>query len=231
MSRRRLLHGGPGLPGCARRGRRTRHLLHRVSFARRVPAAGVRVLPGRVPRRPHSQSGRAVQPRDQVRRRVWAMRRGLAADCFATGHYARLRGRQPTAVGLFQPLDRAKDQTYFLHVDRARLPAATAVSARRADKGRGARARAPRRAAACIDKPDSTGICFIGERPFARVPRPLHRAGSGADRGSGWRTARQHRGLAFLHARPACRPRNRRSRAATPRSRGTSRQGPARATR
>ena len=42
--------------------------LHRVSFARRVQGAGLRVFPQRAARRPDAESGRAVQSGDQVRR-------------------------------------------------------------------------------------------------------------------------------------------------------------------
>ena len=42
--------------------------LHRVSFAGRVPRAGIRPFLARIRRRPHSESGRAVQSGNQVRR-------------------------------------------------------------------------------------------------------------------------------------------------------------------
>ena len=42
--------------------------LHRVSFASRVPRTGVRPLPARIRGRPHAESGRALQPGNQVRR-------------------------------------------------------------------------------------------------------------------------------------------------------------------
>ncbi len=63
-------------------------VLHRVNFAREYRAAGIRVSAGRVPRRAHPQSGRALQPPDQVRR-VPGLCGRLGGNLFATGHYAR----------------------------------------------------------------------------------------------------------------------------------------------
>ena len=92
-----------------------------------------------------------------------AMRLGAAG--IATGHYARTRQGEDGRWQLLRGVDPAKDQSYFLHrLDQAQL----------------ARARFPlggmlksevRRIAAEIGLPnaakkDSTGICFIGERPF-----------------------------------------------------------------
>ena len=47
------------------------------------------------------------------------------------------------------------------------------------------------------DKPDSTGICFIGERPFAGFPEPLSARSPGAHRDPGRPRLGEHRGLAF----------------------------------
>jgi len=90
----------------------------------------------------------------------------LGADCIATGHYACV-GRNPHS-GLFElrkGVDAGKDQSYFLHrltqaqLARALFPLGewhkSAVRQMAADwKLPNAR------------KKDSTGICFIGERPF-----------------------------------------------------------------
>lgn len=88
----------------------------------------------------------------------------LGADKIATGHYARVRDNAGR-FELLKGLDPAKDQSYFLHrLTQAQL----------------ARSMFPigelkktevRRIAAEIGLPnakkkDSTGICFIGERPF-----------------------------------------------------------------
>ncbi len=86
--------------------------------------------------------------------------RRLGAERFATGHYARIdHGR------LLRGVDGAKDQSYFLHaLDAAQLASSefpvgglTKAEVRRIARDRGL---------PVADKRDSTGICFIGERPF-----------------------------------------------------------------
>jgi tRNA-specific 2-thiouridylase len=88
----------------------------------------------------------------------------LGAERIATGHYARVRevdGR----FELLKGLDPAKDQSYFLHrLNQAQL-AKTLFPVGELEKTE------VRRIAAQIGLPnakkkDSTGICFIGERPF-----------------------------------------------------------------
>jgi tRNA-specific 2-thiouridylase len=98
-----------------------------------------------------------------------AMRMG--ADLIATGHYARVREAAPAAgdVGprfeLLRGQDPAKDQSYFLHrlsqaqLARTRFPLG---ELRKTE----VRAIAARLGLANAAKKDSTGICFIGERPF-----------------------------------------------------------------
>jgi tRNA-uridine 2-sulfurtransferase len=88
----------------------------------------------------------------------------LGADKIATGHYARVRERA-SAFELLKGLDPAKDQSYFLHrLDQSQL-ARTLFPIGELKKTE------VRRLAAEIGLPnakkkDSTGICFIGERPF-----------------------------------------------------------------
>jgi tRNA-specific 2-thiouridylase len=88
----------------------------------------------------------------------------LGADKIATGHYARVRER----AGLFELLkaeDGSKDQSYFLHrlnqaqLSRAMFPLGEIYKREVRDIAR--KAGLPVHA-----KKDSTGICFIGERPF-----------------------------------------------------------------
>jgi tRNA-specific 2-thiouridylase len=89
----------------------------------------------------------------------------LGAAWFATGHYARLR-RTAAGVELHKARDRSKDQSYFLHaVARAQLER-TLMPLGDLQKS-AVRERARRAGLPVYDKPDSTGICFIGERPFA----------------------------------------------------------------
>jgi tRNA-specific 2-thiouridylase len=88
----------------------------------------------------------------------------LGAEKIATGHYARVRERAG-AFELLKGLDPAKDQSYFLHrLTQAQL-ARTLFPVGELKKTE------VRRLAAEIGLPnakkkDSTGICFIGERPF-----------------------------------------------------------------
>ncbi|HET9822873.1 MAG TPA: tRNA 2-thiouridine(34) synthase MnmA [Burkholderiaceae bacterium] len=88
----------------------------------------------------------------------------LGADKIATGHYARVREREGK-FELLKGLDPAKDQSYFLHrLTQAQL-ARTLFPVGELKKTE------VRRIAAEIGLPnakkkDSTGICFIGERPF-----------------------------------------------------------------
>jgi tRNA-specific 2-thiouridylase len=66
---------------------------------------------------------------------------------------------------LLRGMDRSKDQSYFLHeLTRAQL-AASAFPVGAMHKA-GVRALARARGLPVADKRDSTGICFIGERPF-----------------------------------------------------------------
>ncbi|HKT71601.1 MAG TPA: tRNA 2-thiouridine(34) synthase MnmA [Steroidobacteraceae bacterium] len=88
----------------------------------------------------------------------------LGAAVFATGHYARLR-QGPAGVELHKARDGAKDQSYFLHaVDPTHL-AQTLMPLGDLAKSE-VRERARRAGLPVFDKADSTGICFIGERPF-----------------------------------------------------------------
>lgn len=87
--------------------------------------------------------------------------RRLGAQMIATGHYAR-----STADGkLLMAADRNKDQTYFLNnvtADSLRSTLFPLGDHLKSD----VRAIAAEQALAVHDKPDSTGICFIGERRF-----------------------------------------------------------------
>ncbi|MCC7152577.1 MAG: tRNA 2-thiouridine(34) synthase MnmA, partial [Rubrivivax sp.] len=88
----------------------------------------------------------------------------LGAQHIATGHYARVR-EQDGRFELLKGLDAAKDQSYFLHrltqaqLARTRFP--LGELAKTEVRRIAARLGLPNAA-----KKDSTGICFIGERPF-----------------------------------------------------------------
>jgi tRNA-specific 2-thiouridylase len=95
----------------------------------------------------------------------------MGADTIATGHYARVRGVPDTLVSggerfeLLRGLDTAKDQSYFLHrLSQAQL-ARTRFPVGEWHKP-AVREIASRIGLSNAAKKDSTGICFIGERPF-----------------------------------------------------------------
>jgi len=121
----------------------------------------------------------------------------LGADKIATGHYARVRlNARSQKHELLKGLDPAKDQSYFLHrLNQAQL-AKTLFPVGELLKTE------VRRLALEIGLPnakkkDSTGICFIGERPFrdflkrylAKTPGPIKN-----DKGQ---TIAEHVGLSF----------------------------------
>jgi len=119
----------------------------------------------------------------------------LGAQKIATGHYARVR-ESAAGFQLLKGLDPAKDQSYFLHrlnqaqLSRAWFPVGelkkTEVRRIATDIG-----------LPVATKKDSTGICFIGDRPFreflnrylSHAPGPIE-----DDRG---RTLGRHLGLSF----------------------------------
>ena len=88
----------------------------------------------------------------------------LGAERIATGHYAQVR----EVDGLFQLLkaeDGTKDQSYFLYrLNQAQL-SKTLFPLGKIYK-RDLRALAAKLSLPNHDKKDSTGVCFIGERPF-----------------------------------------------------------------
>ncbi len=91
--------------------------------------------------------------------------RSLGADVVATGHYARVSADEHGELQLRRGRDPGKDQSYFLHaIDRralhwVRFPLGDLT--KDAVRERARDARLPNH-----DRPDSTGICFIGERRF-----------------------------------------------------------------
>lgn len=91
--------------------------------------------------------------------------RRLGGSHFATGHYARLVSNANGETELHKARDGAKDQSYFLHAVATEHLASSLMPLGELDKGT-VRERARRAGLPVFDKPDSTGICFIGERPF-----------------------------------------------------------------
>jgi tRNA-uridine 2-sulfurtransferase len=119
----------------------------------------------------------------------------LGASWIATGHYARLR---QTSAGpqLLKAADAAKDQSYFLHG-----VAGAALSRTLFPIGELRKAEVRRLAHAAglpvYDKPDSTGICFIGERPFREFLSRYLRTEPGPIENDRGMILGEHRGLAL----------------------------------
>ena len=88
----------------------------------------------------------------------------LGADCIATGHYARVR-QTGGAFQLLKAEDGTKDQSYFLYRLDQRQLSRTLFPLGGLYK-RDVREIARQAGLPVHDKKDSTGICFIGERPF-----------------------------------------------------------------
>jgi tRNA-specific 2-thiouridylase len=115
---------------------------------------------------------------------------GMGADLIATGHYAQVR-ENPFKPGLFQLMkadDGSKDQSYFLYrLNQAQLsktlfPLGTYLKLEVREMARQA-------GLINAEKKDSTGICFIGERPFQEflqryLPRKI--GGSRESNGEPW---------------------------------------------
>ncbi len=122
--------------------------------------------------------------------------RRLGAQRIATGHYARVAQDSDSGPALLKGADPAKDQSYFLHAVQRDALAMTLFPLGELRKSE-VREMAHAHGLPVFDKADSTGICFIGERPFrdflgryvATRPGPIE-AADGAVLG-------EHQGLAF----------------------------------
>ena len=129
----------------------------------------------------------------------------LGAEKIATGHYARVRlNAQTGRHELLKGLDPSKDQSYFLHrLNQAQL-SKTLFPVGELHKTE------VRRIAAEINLPnakkkDSTGICFIGERPFReflnryiqKEPGPIKDGTSAPGSKDYGRVIGKHVGLSF----------------------------------
>ncbi len=119
----------------------------------------------------------------------------LGAERIATGHYARVRDTG-AGVQLLKGLDPAKDQSYFLHrLNQAQL-AKTWFPVGELETT------AVRRLADDIGLPnakkkDSTGICFIGERPFREFLNRYIASEPGPIRSDNGQVIGEHMGLSF----------------------------------
>lgn len=118
----------------------------------------------------------------------------LGADYIATGHYARVEhGENPA---LLKAKDRNKDQTYFLHaiepsvLPKVRFPVGDYFKTE-------IRSFAEKLGLTTKDKKDSTGICFIGEKPFKSFLQEYILAQPGPIKTTDGRILGQHDGLMF----------------------------------
>jgi tRNA-specific 2-thiouridylase len=121
----------------------------------------------------------------------------LGAEKIATGHYARVRLNDMTGQHeLLKGLDPSKDQSYFLHrLNQAQL-SKTLFPVGELHKTE------VRRIALEIGLPnakkkDSTGICFIGERPFRDFLNQYIAKEPGPIKNEKGQTIAQHVGLSF----------------------------------
>jgi tRNA-specific 2-thiouridylase len=121
----------------------------------------------------------------------------LGAEKIATGHYARVRLNRASGLHeLLKGLDPSKDQSYFLHrLNQAQL-SKTLFPVGELHKSE------VRRIADEIGLPnarkkDSTGICFIGERPFREFLNRYIAKAPGPIKSDNGRVIGEHVGLSF----------------------------------
>jgi tRNA-uridine 2-sulfurtransferase len=121
----------------------------------------------------------------------------LGAEKIATGHYARVRRNETTGLyELLKGIDSSKDQSYFLHRLTQQQLAKALFPVGELHKTE------VRRIASEMNLPnakkkDSTGICFIGERPFREFLNRYISKEPGPIKDEKGRTIGQHEGLSF----------------------------------
>jgi tRNA-specific 2-thiouridylase len=119
----------------------------------------------------------------------------LGAAWIATGHYARIHHGEE-GPQLLKAADTAKDQSYFLNSVPVSALARTLFPLGDLHKSQ-VRRIAHAAGLPVFDKPDSTGICFIGERPFQEfLSRHLCTAAGPIESADG-QILGEHRGLAL----------------------------------
>jgi tRNA-specific 2-thiouridylase len=120
----------------------------------------------------------------------------LGAQRIATGHYARVREAQDGRFELLKGLDASKDQSYFLHrLTQAQLARSwfPVGELHKSEVRRiAAEAGLPN-----AKKKDSTGICFIGERPFREFLNRYLQHAPGRIEDEDGRVIGRHLGLSF----------------------------------
>ena len=127
---------------------------------------------------------------------LWKYVRRLGGEWLATGHYARLERGEDNRIELHKGSDSGKDQSYFLHAlkecdfRQVLFPLAEKLKGEVRELARNA-------GLPVAEKKDSTGICFVGERPFSRFIGEYLPTNSGAIKDPEGRTLGTHQGLAF----------------------------------
>ncbi|MEM7431902.1 MAG: tRNA 2-thiouridine(34) synthase MnmA [Pseudomonadota bacterium] len=119
----------------------------------------------------------------------------LGGELLATGHYARSDVIDAEGA-LLKGVDINKDQSYFLHAVAADAFAETVFPLGDLTKDE-VRLLARDRGLANHNKKDSTGICFIGERPFREFLETYLPANPGPINAVDGREVGEHRGLMF----------------------------------
>jgi tRNA-specific 2-thiouridylase len=121
--------------------------------------------------------------------------RRLGATTIATGHYARVDAVEGVPR-LRKGADRAKDQSYFLHAVATEDLADVLMPLGELTKAE-VRELARKAGLSVAEKKDSTGICFIGERPFAQFLHQYLPDDPGVIRDERGVERGRHRGLAY----------------------------------
>ncbi len=121
----------------------------------------------------------------------------LGAEHIATGHYARVRHNPDTQrYELLKGLDPSKDQSYFLHrLNQAQL-SKSLFPIGELHKTQ-VRQLAQEIGLPNAKKKDSTGICFIGERPFREFLNRYIAQAPGPIKNPDGETIGEHVGLSF----------------------------------
>jgi tRNA-specific 2-thiouridylase len=120
----------------------------------------------------------------------------LGADAIATGHYARVR-HEAGKVQLLKAVDASKDQSYFLHRLTQSQLAKVLFPLGEIPKTE-VRKIAEKIALPNARKKDSTGICFIGERPFREFLNRYLPSTPGPIKTPEGKVVGEHMGLAFF---------------------------------
>lgn len=119
----------------------------------------------------------------------------LGADFIATGHYARV-DKTAGVPRLLKGVDNNKDQTYFLHAVKPDVLPRVMFPLGEMTKP-GVRKLANDFGFANYAKRDSTGICFIGERPFKEFLQNYIPARPGDTETPDGRVIGKHEGLMY----------------------------------